>query len=402
MFGLYLHIPFCEKKCSYCDFYSLESTQHIDAFVETLLTEIDLRGVVRATRVDDDRATRGVAPTATSVFFGGGTPSLLSPDAMQRIVTQLRDRYTIAPDAEWTMECNPGTVTPERLAAYRASGINRLSFGVQSFTASELVFLDRIHGAAEAVAAMSMARAAGFDNVNMDLMFAVPGQTMETLAYNLERMLILAPDHISAYSLIYEHGTPLFARLKKGLVTPTSEDIDAAMYALVIKTLTDAGYEQYEVSNFARPGKRCIHNLTYWHGENYLAFGPSAHGYIGSTRYWNHRSLTAWTAKVHTGELPEANRESLNRHEELIELLFLTLRADGIPRESIYELYGVDLRSVLQPDLSYWVDAGFIIDDDATLRLTGEGYRVCDELTIKVIHAVGDVHSDLTPSETRA
>ncbi|MBL0322560.1 MAG: radical SAM family heme chaperone HemW [Ignavibacteria bacterium] len=397
MFGLYLHIPFCEKKCSYCDFYSLESTEHIDAFVNTLLKEIDLRSPVTPSEAQGEEAKGRsgdgeiVMPSEahTSVFFGGGTPSLLSPDAMSRIITRLRERYTISTNAEWTMECNPGTVTPERLAAYRESGINRLSFGVQSFTASELTFLDRIHDADEAVAAMSMAREAGFDNVNMDLMFAVPGQTMETLSYNLSRMLQLAPDHISAYSLIYEHGTPLFARLKKGLITPTSEDIDAAMYALVISTLTDAGYEQYEVSNFARPGKQCKHNLTYWHGENYIALGPSAHGFIDTTRYWNHRSLSAWTTKVNAGELPEANRETLSNDELCSEYLFLTLRADGTPVAEFEQRFGVDLRSALQPDLGHWIDAGFIIDDGTTLRLTGEGYRVCDEITVKVMQLVG-------------
>ncbi|MBK7185895.1 MAG: radical SAM family heme chaperone HemW [Ignavibacteria bacterium] len=396
MFGLYLHIPFCEKKCSYCDFYSLESTEHIDAFVNTLIKEIDLRSPVTPSEAQGEEAKgrsgegEVVMPSEahTSVFFGGGTPSLLSPDAMSRIITRLRERYTIAPDAEWTMECNPGTVTPERLAAYRNAGINRLSFGVQSFTASELTFLDRIHDADEAVAAMAMAREAGFDNVNMDLMFAVPGQTMETLSYNLSRMLQLAPDHISAYSLIYEHGTPLFARLKKGLITPTSEDIDAAMYALVISTLTDAGYIQYGVSNFAS-GKQCRHNLTYWHAENYIALGPSAHGFIDTTRYWNHRSLSAWTTKVNAGELPEANRESLSNDELCSEYLFLTLRADGTRVAEFEQRFGVNLRSALMPDLGHWIDAGFIIDNGTTLRLTGEGYRVCDEITVKVMQLVG-------------
>ena len=374
MFGLYLHIPFCEKKCSYCDFYSIESTEHIHAFVRTLVQEIDLRST---------------SDIATSVFFGGGTPSLLSPADMATIISKLCNSYAIAEDAEWTMECNPGTVTLERLEAYRASGINRLSFGVQSFTASELMFLDRIHNADEADAAMSLARAAGFDNVNMDLMFAVRGQTMETLNYNLLRMLSLEPDHISAYSLIYEHGTPLYARLKKGLITPQNEEVDAEMYALVIATLTAAGYEQYEVSNFARTKKQCRHNLTYWHGDNYLALGPSAHGYIDNTRYWNHRSLSAWTSKVHEGVLPEANREALTPHEQLVELLFLTLRADGVPLAEFQSRFDIDLQSLLQPDLGHWFDAGFVIDNGITLRLTGEGYRVCDEITLKMIERVG-------------
>ena len=373
MYGLYLHIPFCEKKCSYCDFYSIESMTHIERFTDVLLQEIALR------------KHQYDGTPVTSVFFGGGTPSLLTPEAISRITATLRSTMLIADNAEWTMECNPGTVTFERLDAYRASGINRLSFGVQSFTASELEFLDRIHDAEQAEQAMTLARSAGFDNVNMDLMFAVPGQTLDTLTHNLERMIQLSPDHISAYSLIYEQGTPLFAKLKKGLVTPLPEELDVEMYKLVIDTLRGAGYHQYEVSNFAKPGMQCRHNLTYWHAENYLAFGPSAHGYINHTRYWNKRSLTAWMDEIQNGALPEANREELNDQDLFSEFLFLHLRADGIPLDVVQERFGVDLRSTLQPNLRYWIEEGFIDDSNNVLRLTAEGYRVCDELTVKML-----------------
>lgn len=376
MRGYYIHIPFCEKKCSYCDFYSLETTQHIDAFVETVLNEITMR------------ADATTSKPVTSVFFGGGTPSLLSTDALARIAAHVRASVLVADDAEWTMECNPGTVTAESLRGYAQAGINRLSFGVQSFTESELAFLDRIHTADEASQAMQHARQAGFANVNMDLMFAVPGQTFASLQYNIERLLALEPDHISAYSLIYEHGTPLYAKLKKGLVTPTSEDTDAAMYALVIDTLTRAGYEQYEVSNFARPGRRCLHNRTYWLCEPYTAVGPSAHGLLGTTRYWNHRSLTQWTAKVHAGELPEANRETLGTHEQLTEFLFCTLRAEGIPVAELRDRFDVDVRNALGEHLPQWIEADFISDTGTHLTLTAEGYRVCDELTLRMLGCV--------------
>lgn len=376
MRGYYIHIPFCEKKCSYCDFYSLETTQHIDAFVETLLHEITMR------------AAPATSEPLTSVFFGGGTPSLLSTDALARIATHVRESMPVADNAEWTMECNPGTVTAASLKGYAAAGINRLSFGVQSFTESELAFLDRIHTADEASQAMQLARQAGFTNVNMDLMFAVPGQTFASLQYNIERLLTLEPDHISAYSLIYEHGTPLYAKLKKGLVTPTSEDTDAEMYALVIDTLKRAGYEQYEVSNFARPGRRCLHNRTYWLCESYTAVGPSAHGLLGTTRYWNHRSLTQWTAKVHAGELPEANRETLGIHEQLTEFLFCTLRAEGIPVAELHDRFAVDVRFALGKHLMQWIEADFIRDTGTHLTLTAEGYRVCDELTLRMLGCV--------------
>lgn len=371
MLGLYLHIPFCQKKCSYCDFYSIESTEHIDRFVEMLQQEIRLRA-----------ARHGGAPF-TSVFFGGGTPSLLRPEDMRTITGLLREVFVFSDDAEWTMECNPGTVTLERLKEYRATGINRLSFGVQSFQASELAFLDRIHDADQAVEAMRLARTAGFDNVNMDLMFAVPGQTMDTLADNLRRMVELQPDHISAYSLIYEQGTPLYADLLKGRVKPLPEETDVEMYNLVITTLRSHGYEQYEVSNFAHPGRRCRHNLTYWHGEPYLAVGPSAHGFIGNSRYWNYRSLTAWTEHVMKGALPEANHEVLSENDLLTEHVFLHLRADGLNPAQTFERFGIDVRAALAPDLGYWIEAGFISDDGRVLSLTSEGYRLCDEISSK-------------------
>jgi len=373
MYGLYLHIPFCEKKCSYCDFYSIESMTHIERFTDVLLQEIALR------------KHQYDGTPVTSVFFGGGTPSLLTPVAIARINKTLRSAMDIADDAEWTMECNPGTVTLDRLEAYRSSGINRLSFGVQSFTASELEFLDRIHDAQQAEQAMTLARTAGFDNVNMDLMFAVPGQTIETLTHNLDRMVALAPDHISAYSLIYEQGTPLYTKLKMGLVQPLPEETDVQMYKLVIETLRSHGYDQYEVSNFAKPSHECRHNLTYWHAENYLAFCPSADGFIGRTRYWNKRSLTAWMENVGKGTLPEANREELSEQDLLSEFLFLHLRADGIPLDDVQSRFGINLRNCLQPNLNYWIEEGFIKDSNNVLRLTAEGYRVCDELTVKVL-----------------
>lgn len=371
MLGLYLHIPFCQKKCSYCDFYSIESTEHIDRFVEMLQREIRLRAVLHDGR------------PFTSVFFGGGTPSLLRPEDIRAITGLLREVFSFADDAEWTMECNPGTVTLERLREYRKTGINRLSFGVQSFQESELAFLDRIHDADQAVEAIRLARAAGFDNVNMDLMFAVPGQTIETLADNLRRMVELQPDHISAYSLIYEQGTPLYADLLKGRVKPLPEETDVEMYNLVITTLRSHGFEQYEVSNFARPGRRCRHNMTYWHGQPYLAVGPSAHGFVGTTRYWNYRSLTAWTEHVIKGALPEANHEELSESDLLTEHVFLHLRADGLRPAQTLKRFGIDVRTALAPDLGYWIEAGFISDDGELLSLTAEGYRVCDEISSK-------------------
>ncbi len=375
MSGIYLHIPFCEKKCSYCDFYSIESTPLMETFVATLIKEIDLRHSSLVTR-------------HSSLFLGGGTPSLLLPSQLERILTAIRSHWEFADDAEWTMECNPGTITLEKLRAYRELGINRLSFGVQSFNAAELAFLERIHTAEEAEQAMELARAAGFTNVNMDLMFALPPQTMESLDNNITRMLALDPDHISAYSLIYEHGTPLYAQLQKGLVTPHDEELDAEMYAHVMQRLTAAGYVQYEVSNFAKPGMQCRHNLLYWHAEQYVAMGPSAHGYVDDVRYWNIRSLAAWTQHVNDGLLPEANRETLGRTERMFERAFLGLRADGIDLVDYAAEFGVNVIEALGNDARIWLEEGLITIVHDRLALTSAGYQLCDELTLRTISAI--------------
>lgn len=342
-------------------------------FVQTLLHEIEIRGV-------PDRPI-------TSVFFGGGTPSLMTPAMLGEIVHALRARGTFADECVWTMECNPGTVTLESLQGYRSHGINRLSFGVQSFVEKELKFLYRLHSPEQAEESMRMAREAGFDNINMDIMFALPPQTQESLEYSINRLLACEPDHVSAYSLVYEHGTPLYRQLQKGLVKPHEEEYDADMYTMVMGRLAAAGYEQYEVSNFARERKYSYHNLTYWHGQDYVAYGPSAHGYLDGTRYFNIRSLHTWTEAVDAGKLPEANREVLTEEEKLVELAFLTLRADGLPIAEFAERFGIDIEQTLMPDLQYWLDDAMIRRVNGRLRLTQRGYQVCDEITLKVLAA---------------
>lgn len=372
--SIYIHVPFCERKCTYCDFYSIESTQYIADFVDTLLSEIELR-----------LSTLPAPPNPNTIFFGGGTPTLLTPEQMQRIMAALPSP---ADGAEITMEANPGTITKEKLTAYRAIGVNRLSIGIQSFQAPELEFLTRIHSAEQAVQGVALAREAGFENVNVDLMFALPNQTMTSLADTIRRTLELRPDHISAYSLIYEHGTPLYRRLMKGEVTPTNDEVDADMYEFVTTQLTSAGYHQYEVSNFARNGKQCKHNLTYWHALDHLSFGPSAHGLLHGMRYWNHRSLTSWRLLVQQGTLPQANTESLSRNEQLEELLFLTLRANGLPFQRIYDEFGLDLQHVAESIFNQWVEGGLAIWKTDTLQLTPRGYAICDELTVQMMRTV--------------
>lgn len=371
--SIYIHVPFCEKKCTYCDFYSIENTEHIDAFVGDVIAEIALRL---------QNITQPVQPS--TIFFGGGTPTLLTANHIERILHALP---TPLANAEITMEANPGTISPEKLSEYRSLGVNRLSIGVQSFNPSELEFLTRIHSREQAIDAVHHARKAGFDNVNIDVMFALPSQTAASLSATLQQVLALGTEHVSAYSLIYEHGTPLFRQMKRGLVIPTPEDVDAELYELVISTLTSAGYRQYEVSNFARPDKECRHNLAYWHARDHLSVGPSAHGLLNGERYWNHRSLSSWQRLVRMGTLPQANTETLDERETMNEFVFLTLRSDGIPVDQVHRRFGFDVRTALGARLADWIQDDLIADSNGVLRLTSHGYAVCDELTVHVLEA---------------
>ncbi len=379
-------------------------TNLIGEFVETLLAEIDLRAApLPASKRHFD-----------TLFFGGGTPSLLSPEQLDRILTSLHKYFTFATNAEWTMECNPGTITPASLNAYRALGINRLSYGVQSFFAEDLKFLSRIHSQDEAVDAIRLSREAGFENINLDLMFALPNQSFANWQRNLETAVSLQTDHISAYSLIFEPGTPLNAMLQRGEVRPQDEERDAEMYAWGIDFLAKHGFAQYEVSNFARNGKVCRHNCIYWQGDEYVSLGPSAHGYIsvdnGGTidfmRYWNVRSLKRYTDSVRGGELPITNSELLSEKERMFERAFLELRARGIRKADFMRDFGIDVETALAPLIAEFTKDNLLMDTPQRLSLSPSGYAVCDAITLQAITLlekysgnVWEQHEELATSE---
>ena len=265
--GVYIHVPFCERKCVYCDFYSIEDHSSFDAFVDAVVAEI-------GSFAEEARGTR-----FGTIFFGGGTPSLLAPNQLAKILDELRKGYSIENDAEVTLEANPGTISAESLSAYRSLGINRLSIGVQSFHNDELKFLGRIHNADEARRSVSDARRAGFSNISIDLILALPGQTIDKLEISLAEAVALDPKHISAYTLIVEKGTPLYRLVQSRQVAPLPSEAEAELYAFSMDYLIDRGFEHYEVSNYARPGFRSRHNSGYWDHSPYLGFGPSAHSF---------------------------------------------------------------------------------------------------------------------------
>ncbi|MDA3844462.1 MAG: radical SAM family heme chaperone HemW, partial [Candidatus Kapabacteria bacterium] len=334
MSAVYIHYPFCTRKCFYCDFYSVNAPTTQSDYIDILCREIEMRcsGLGR--------------PLLSSLFVGGGTPSLMSGKDMEKIMNALHSNFTFDEEAELSMESNPASLDLQNLIDYRSAGINRLSIGIQSFIADELIFLQRLHSPNEAEAAFEAARKAGFDNINIDLMFSVPGQTRDTLKYSLEKAIRIAPEHISAYSLIYEQGTPLYKAAEAGTISRVDDDNDAENYELVIDTLTDAGYRQYEVSNFAQPGKECRHNLKYWSGDEYFAFGPAAHGYLNNTRYANIRNLTEYTKMISNTKFPTDSSEILTTENKLAEAIFLGLRSGGLTWQKFREQFDIDIKSV--------------------------------------------------------
>ncbi|GIV56002.1 MAG: hypothetical protein AA908_01220 [Chlorobi bacterium NICIL-2] len=376
--GLYVHIPFCQHKCSYCDFYSVVSLEAMERFTETIVKEIRLWA--QQEQLD---------ATVETIFWGGGTPSLLECTQAEQIASALRSVFSLAPSYEWTIEANPGTVTLEKLRYYRELGINRISFGVQSFDHRELEFLERIHSAQQAEEAVELARRAGFNNVNLDVIYALPGQDLETYQRTLERVCALAPEHISAYSLVYEHGTPLYRQLQRGAIIPLDEDQEAAFYSKTVEFLAQRGYRQYEVSNFARPGRQCRHNLLYWRRGQYVGFGPSAHSHVDNIRWSNVRSLRRYFDAIERGSLPIVAREHLTIEQQRAESIFLGLRADGIELDAFARAYGVWLdRGMLGDMITEWQQKGWACLDGRRLHLTSRGYALCDALTLQLLDAL--------------
>jgi oxygen-independent coproporphyrinogen-3 oxidase len=373
----YLHIPFCEKKCVYCDFYSIENLSLRGKFVSLLCEEIRLKFQLEPEVIGRKLQT---------VFFGGGTPSLLEPAELGRIIEAL-SRYTpLDEDCEFTLECNPGTITLKKLQDYRALGVNRLSFGIQSFDQAELEWLGRIHNADQAREAVRLAREAGFENVSIDLIFALPNQDAATLNRTLDEAIALQTDHISAYNLIVEQGTPLFRLVQLNQVIPLDADRAAELFDLTQTRLSDARFEQYEISNYAKsPEKRAKHNLVYWDGaKDYISFGPSAHEFVEGVRSWNVSSLEQYKKMIELGKLPRLESEVITEDERRTEALYLQLRSTGIDLLRHASDFDEDL--LANPEVQALIGDGFLeVVDDRLLALTQIGYRFCDGIVLRLL-----------------
>jgi oxygen-independent coproporphyrinogen-3 oxidase len=363
--GVYLHIPFCKSRCSYCDFATdvYRSGEAVQRYVDALCKEIA-------------RADGKIA--ADTVYFGGGTPSLLLSGQVGRILEELDRRFDIDAAAEITMEMNPATVTPETLAGYKSLGVNRASFGVQTFDDVQLKRLARGHDAEDARQTFEMLRGAGFENVSFDLIIGLPRQTLLDWERNLEEALAMGPEHLSLYLLEIHEGTPLAEQFRSGRQPVPDEDLAAEMYELMQERVAAAGYRQYEISNFARPGFESRHNSKYWTLDPVHGFGVSAHSFDGTDRYSNDRDTAKYVDRIDSSGSAELFRESVDTASESA---FLGLRlTEGIDLDGYAARFGIDLGSKYEQEIDDLAEAGLVEVKDGRLRLTAKGMLFSNEV----------------------
>jgi oxygen-independent coproporphyrinogen-3 oxidase len=310
-----------------------------------------------------------------TIFLGGGTPTVLPHRLLEQILNRSREAFDVDPSAEITSEANPGTADAALFAALRQMGVNRLSMGVQSLDDAELKWLGRIHDSAEAEAAYDAARRAGFDNINLDFIFGLPGQSAGAWSRTLDRAIGLAPDHISLYSLTVEHGTPLYDAVRRGVQAPPDDDVAADFYLLASDRLAAAGYEQYEISNWSQPGRACRHNLVYWRHQPYLGFGPGAHSFDGERRWWNVKPVPQYIQRLNSGESPERDGEPIDRDLAMGEFMMLGLRLvrEGVTEARFRERFGLALSDIFAEEVEGLVRRGWLERLPDRVRLTSEG-----------------------------
>ncbi|MDN5770954.1 MAG: radical SAM family heme chaperone HemW, partial [Microlunatus sp.] len=386
--GIYLHVPFCRTRCGYCDFNTytpaeLRSDAALtagrepvadlketgDAYLKAALTEIDLAATVLG----------GEAPPVSTVFVGGGTPTLLPAETLVGLLRRIEDRFGLADGVEVTTEANPESVSPVSLETLRAGGFTRISFGMQSAVPHVLATLDRVHAPGRPVAAVAEARAAGFSQISLDLIYGTPGESLEDWRRSLEVAMSAGADHVSAYALVVEPGTSMAARVRRGELPLPDDDDQADKYLLAEEMLTTAGFQAYEVSNWAtRPDAVCRHNLGYWRGDHWWGIGPGAHSHVGGTRWWNVKHPAAYATRLASGTSPAQAREILSDADRQLEQVLLEIRlAEGMPLD---RLTSRGRRRV--PDLA---GRGLIVATDGRLRLTLTGRLLADGVVRELV-----------------
>ena len=373
--GLYIHFPFCTRKCNYCDFYSIKTNPTaVERFINALIQEIELYSnhpVFSQTEF-------------VSIFLGGGTPSLLSSNQLNRIVAKLYRTFNFKTDLEFTIEANPEFLSKNKLKEYLSHSVNRLSIGIQSFLDDNLTRLDRSHNSSQAAEAIRWAQDIGFQNISIDLIFAIPGQNQSQWESNLNHTIESVPQHISTYGLTIAPGTALEKKMKSGVESPANEETERQMYLSTINILSEGGFQQYEISNFAKPGFECLHNMIYWTFSPYLSLGPSAHSYWVNRRQWNVSSVEKYVDSIQKGKKPIAEFENLTRQQEQLEFIFLSLRRTlGIDIIRFHQLFQVsfleEYKNVIDKLESYHGNKLFSIEDNR-FKLTSEGFVLYNEV----------------------
>ncbi len=373
MAGIYIHIPFCKTKCTYCDFYSKTDFSQQKELVQSLLKEISLR---------KDYLNESV----TTIYFGGGTPSVLSAEEIKWILQAFYDNFEIEHDAEITLEANPDDLSLDYLIELRKNGVNRLSMGVQSFDDAQLKAINRRHSAKTAYKSIEMAHKAGFDNISIDLIYGLPGQNLASWKEQVDKAMTLDVKHLSAYGLIYEEGTPLWRQMKKGKVVPADDETSIEMYNYLVKTCVENGFEHYEISNFAKAGLRSKHNSSYWKEKPYLGIGPAAHSYDGNSRQWNVSSITQYCRKIEQNEI-FYEKEILSQQDKYNDFVIVSLRTmDGINLGVLQQEFGEKMYHFCLKSAQTFIENGKLILENGFLRLSLEGVMISDQIIVELMY----------------
>lgn len=372
-YGLYIHIPFCIKKCGYCDFLSfpMDGDGRM-AYLHALAAEMKLWRKTLPDFIVD------------TVYIGGGTPSSLETGELAFLFRALLDTFSLDAVCEFTIECNPGTVTAEKLQLMRQAGVNRISFGLQSTVNKELKALGRIHSYEDFVRGFELARTSGFDNVSVDVMAAIPEQSLQSYVEGLGRLIRLGPEHISAYSLIIEEGTPFYSRY--GDTPPVDEETDRLMYKRTGEILAEAGYRRYEISNYAKRGRECRHNIKYWRRQEYIGMGLSAASFLGKRRIKNETGIERYQERIRKGQLPFLEEETLTCGEEMAEYMFLGLRMmEGVSVEGFEKQFHQTFAKRYGDLISRFISQGLLKRDGDRIFLTGSGIDVSNRIFAELI-----------------
>jgi len=368
MAGIYLHIPFCKKACHYCDFHFSTSPQYKDQMLKALRHEIILRKNYLA------------GEKIETIYFGGGTPSLLSADELQTLIGEITDLFEVSPSAEITLEANPDDLNPQKVKELRQTLINRFSIGVQSFFEEDLKWMNRAHSAREAQSSIKRVQDAGFENITVDLIYGYPLLSKPKWEHNIQQLIELHIPHISSYSMTVEPATALSSFIKKGEQKPMDEGQSAAQFLILMEQLTEAGFDHYEISNFAKPGLYSKHNSNYWEGVPYLGIGPSAHSYNGESRQWNISNNSKYIDQIELKKIP-AEIEVLSIENRINEYIMTSLRTSrGMDLQKITKRFGSDYSNEIKNGLEPFIDKNWIIFKDQIITLTTDGKLFADHI----------------------